>query len=86
VALGGEVADGVDRVVRKNRTHSLQTADVLPQKDVPAGKPVTQIVQVLGVAGVSQLVHVHDSTREILFFQKKTDEIAADEAAAAGDQ
>ena len=64
VALGGEVAHGVDAVVGEDRVYPLEVADVLPQKDVAAGIALFEVPQILRVAGVGQLVDIHDPPRK----------------------
>ena len=86
VALGREVAHRVDAVLGEDCVHPLEAADVLPQEDVAAGEAFFEIAQVFGVPGVGQLVHVDEPALEARLLQQGTDEVAADEAAAAGDQ
>jgi len=86
VALGGEVADRVDAVFGEDRVHPLEVADVLPQKDIAPGEALAEVPEVFGVAGVGQLVDIHDPAGEAGLLEQVADEVAADEAASAGDE
>ena len=84
VALGGEVDDGVDLV--DQLPDELGVADVALHEAVAlAQRPAFDVEQVVGVAGVGQLVEVDDLVVVVLR-QEVADEVAADEARAARDE
>ncbi len=83
MGLGGKVDDGVHPFGR--------TQDRLPVADVCANETIARIrldlAQVVGVAGVSELVQVHDLHRvPALPAEQPADEVGADEAGAPANQ
>ena len=85
VGLGGEVDDGVDRVVGQEARDEGVVADVALREDVP--RVAGEVGQVGGIAGVGERVEVDEpGQRGAGLGQALPDEIGADEAAAAGDQ
>jgi hypothetical protein len=86
VGLGGEVGDGIHLVVIQDAGQGGPVADVSQHEHIAVADARGHIGQALRVAGVGEFVHVDDASREAGFFEQVAYEIAADEAAAAGDQ
>ncbi len=83
MALGGEVGDGVDGVLAQQPIHQRPVADVALHEAMPGR--IGQLAQVVERAGVSQRVEGDDAEVGV-GRQQVADEVAADEAGAAGHQ
>jgi hypothetical protein len=86
MGFGGEVADGVHGVGFVDLRHPGQIAHVSPLEDITAGVRLGDTRQVLRVPRVGEGIHIDNPSPEIGPFQKITDKIAPNEAAAAGYQ
>ena len=82
MALGGEVEHRARLVLRQQLRHQRAVADVALHEDM--ARVALQRGQVFQVAGVGQLVEVDDGL--VGLGQPVENEIAADEAGAAGDE
>ena len=82
VALGGEMHHGARPVLLEDTLDRVAVANVGADEAIP--RVAVQRGEVEGVAGVSQLVEVHDRLAGV--GQPVQDEIRADEAGAAGDE
>ena len=82
VRFGGKIDDGAGLVLGEQFGDEVEVADVALDEDV--ARITLQGGEVLEVAGVGQRVEVDD--RFIRLRQPVEDEIAADEAGAAGDE
>ena len=83
MGLRREVDDRVDVVLVQHLSHERAVADVAMHEAVATRGPRTR--QVLEIAGVRQLVEVHDEAVRVLR-QHHPDEVAPDETRAACDQ
>jgi hypothetical protein len=86
MGFSGKVAYAVDFVVFEYFVHADSIADIGLYKNISIFKIVLNIGKVLGVAGISQLVHIHDASLKIGFSQQISDKIRTDETAPAGNQ
>ena len=82
VRFGGKIDDGAGLVLGEQFGDEVEIADVALDEDV--ARIALQSGEVLEVAGVGQRIEVDD--RFIRLRQPVEDEIAADEAGAAGDK
>ena len=76
-------ADAVNGVLPENRLHAGVFADVCPLENV-VGR-VLHVLQVGEVAGISQLVEVHNPVVRV-FLYKQAHDVRADEAGTACDE
>ena len=83
VALCCQVDNAVDGVLPENRLHAGVVADVCPLENV-VGR-VLHVLQVGEVAGISQLVEVHNPVVRV-FLYKQAHDVRADEAGTACDK
>jgi len=85
VRLGGEIHHGVDLVVGEQAGDEVGVADVSLREDV--ARIVREVGEIGGVTGVGEQVEVDDlAERRAGLGEALTNEIAADEAAAASDE
>jgi hypothetical protein len=82
VALGGEVDERPRAVLGQEPRHEFAVGDVAPHEPVP--RVIGQAREVGQVAGVGELVEVHD--RLVGGGEPVEHEVTADEAGAAGDE
>jgi hypothetical protein len=82
VALGGEVDERPRAVLGQEPRHEFPVGDVTPHEPVP--RVAREAREVGQVAGVGELVEVHD--RLVGAGEPVEHEVAADEAGAAGDE
>lgn len=83
MAFGGEVDDGIDEVFAQQPIHQRSITDVALNKGMPGR--VGEIAQIVRRAGIGQQVEI-DNVDIGVGRQQVADEIAADEAGAAGHQ
>ena len=83
VALCCQVDDAVDSVLPENRLHAGVVADVCPLENV-VGR-VLHVLQVGKVAGISQLIEVHNPVIRV-FLYKQAYDVRADKAGTACDE
>jgi hypothetical protein len=83
VRLGGEVDEVIWAVFFKNGADFFQVSDVTANEFI---SPIAaDIAQIVGVAGVGELIKIHDPPGRMLF-KRLSDKVAADKSASAGDK
>jgi hypothetical protein len=85
VALGREVDDRIDPMIGENSGDQRLIADVTVDEVVP--RIAREVRKVGGIAGVGEQVKIDQSLeRRARLGEALTDEVAADEAATAGNE
>ena len=85
VGLGGEIDDGEELVLAHQLVHEVGIGDVRVEELVALAVLGGQAGDVGDIARVGQRIHVGDEFRGVMF-QDVADEVAADKAAAAGNE
>ena len=83
MALGGKVDDKIRIILRHQFADQRAVADVALNEDVTL--VVHNALEVLQIAGIGQLIKIHDADILILV-QHVVYEVGSDEAGAAGDK
>jgi len=85
MGLGGKMDDGVDGVFLEYIFYGIVIAYIgMLEKVARTAEIFCDIRQVVGIAGVSELVDVDDAPFEAAVEQEITDEVGADKPGAAG--